>query len=277
MELKREYNTRSSKVIADFSKFAMKAKPKLKSSKKKEAVEATSDSIKTEVDNSNNTKSVVKREHIKIEPDETSPSKKTRNHLTPPENWEKVLKNLREMRKNLDAPVDMMGCQKCHDENAPPNVGRYQKLLSLMLSSQTKDQVTYAAMNRLVEHGCTIENILATPDEKLGELIKPVGFWKVGRFIITFSSTTPLIYVVHYFFIQVRILFLFWFNSRYRLTQFPAVLRHSFLLLSYLDSFWGAVFAPCLISSCAVHLNLSSFPEKGCLYQKDVGDITKGL
>lgn len=56
---------------------------------------------------------------------------------------------------------------------------RYQTLLSLMLSSQTKDAVTHAAMEKLKAHGCTIENILATSDEKLGELIYPVGFWKV--------------------------------------------------------------------------------------------------
>lgn len=48
-----------------------------------------------------------------------------------------------------------------------------------MLSSQTKDAVTHAAMEKLKAHGCTIENILATSDEKLGELIYPVGFWKV--------------------------------------------------------------------------------------------------
>lgn len=48
-----------------------------------------------------------------------------------------------------------------------------------MLSSQTKDAVTSAAMEKLKSHGCTIKNILATSDEKLGELIYPVGFWKV--------------------------------------------------------------------------------------------------
>lgn len=39
-----------------------------------------------------------------------------------PLNWEVVLNNLREMRKNFDAPVDSMGCSKCHDEEAPPKV-----------------------------------------------------------------------------------------------------------------------------------------------------------
>lgn len=95
-----------------------------------------------------------------------------------PLNWKSVLDNLREMRKDRDAPVDTMGCDKCMDEEGDPKDIRYQSLLSLMLSSQTKDQVTHAAMARLREHGCSINNILDTADEKLGELIYPVGFWK---------------------------------------------------------------------------------------------------
>ena len=57
---------------------------------------------------------------------------------------------------------------------------RYQVLISLMLSSQTKDQVTFAAMEKLKAYGLTIENILKTPSSKIGELIYPVGFWKVS-------------------------------------------------------------------------------------------------
>ena len=49
-----------------------------------------------------------------------------------------------------------------------------------MLSSQTKDQITSAAMMKLRTHGCNIDNLLQTSDEKLGELIYPVGFWKVN-------------------------------------------------------------------------------------------------
>lgn len=58
-------------------------------------------------------------------------------------------------------------------------VYRYQVLLSLMLSSQTKDQVTSAAMAKLRKHGCNIDNILKTPNDVLGQLIYPVGFWRV--------------------------------------------------------------------------------------------------
>ncbi|XP_066248123.1 endonuclease III-like protein 1 [Euwallacea similis] len=120
----------------------------------------------------------VKREHIKIECDDNAEPVSRKSRKKMPDNWEEVLKNLRDMRKNFDAPVDSLGCHKCSDETASPEVMRYQALLSLMLSSQTKDQVTHAAMLRLREHGCTVENILKMSDEKLGKLIVPVGFWK---------------------------------------------------------------------------------------------------
>lgn len=58
-------------------------------------------------------------------------------------------------------------------------VMRYHSLISLMLSSQTKDETTHAAMQRLQKHGLTVENILNTDDDTLGKLIIPVSFWKV--------------------------------------------------------------------------------------------------
>ncbi|KAG8557404.1 hypothetical protein GDO81_016626 [Engystomops pustulosus] len=95
-----------------------------------------------------------------------------------PQNWRKQLENIRKMRSSRDAPVDEMGAEKCFDQNAEPQVMRYQVLLSLMLSSQTKDQVTSAAMTRLRQHGLTVGRILDTDEESLGKLIYPVGFWK---------------------------------------------------------------------------------------------------
>ncbi|XP_043945128.1 endonuclease III-like protein 1 isoform X2 [Protopterus annectens] len=95
-----------------------------------------------------------------------------------PRNWKEHLNNIREMRKNKDAPVDHMGAEKCFDKDADPPVMRYQVLVSLMLSSQTKDQVTSAAMMKLRSHGLTVDSILKTDDKLLGELIYPVGFWK---------------------------------------------------------------------------------------------------
>lgn len=135
-------------------------------------------SIKKEIDIP-----VIKFETQDIEDLKPSPRSKSKSDCKMripkiPFNWEVVLKNLREMRKNFDAPVDTMGCDKCHDDSADPKVQRYQQLLSLMLSSQTKDQVTFAAMERLRQHGCIIDKILETSDEDLGKLIYPVGFWK---------------------------------------------------------------------------------------------------
>ncbi|XP_073414502.1 endonuclease III-like protein 1 isoform X1 [Dendrobates tinctorius] len=95
-----------------------------------------------------------------------------------PKSWREELENIRQMRRARDAPVDQMGAEKCFDQNAEPQVMRYQVLLSLMLSSQTKDQVTSAAMSRLREHGLTVGRILETDEETLGKLIYPVGFWK---------------------------------------------------------------------------------------------------
>ncbi|XP_066432662.1 endonuclease III-like protein 1 [Eleutherodactylus coqui] len=95
-----------------------------------------------------------------------------------PRSWRKQLENIRQMRRARDAPVDQMGAEKCFDRSAEPQVIRYQVLLSLMLSSQTKDQVTSAAMTKLREHGLTVGSILETDEETLGKLIYPVGFWK---------------------------------------------------------------------------------------------------
>ncbi|XP_060522787.1 endonuclease III-like protein 1 [Cylas formicarius] len=163
----------------DFSKYQFVRKKVLKS-----VSDDTSKEIQDKVSKSPpQNLSSVKRDHIKIEYENSLPqsygdTKNVKNSKTEPANWNEVLQNLREMRKKFDAPVDTMGCHQCHDKKANPKVMRYQNLLALMLSSQTRDQVVHAAMLRLREHGCTVDNILVTPDKILGELIYPVGFWK---------------------------------------------------------------------------------------------------
>ena len=61
-----------------------------------------------------------------------------------------------------------------------PQVRRYQVLISLMLSSQTKDQVTASAMTRLKEHGLNVQNVITTQQRDIEDLIKPVGFYRVS-------------------------------------------------------------------------------------------------
>ena len=107
-----------------------------------------------------------------------------RSVAVPHPEWRAHLANVRDMRSARDAAVDTMGCERCADSTAPPAVQRYQNLVSLMLSSQTKDPVTYAATQRLIAHGLTPHSIVATPEAKVAELIFGVGFWRnKARFI----------------------------------------------------------------------------------------------
>ncbi|XP_063058697.1 endonuclease III-like protein 1 [Engraulis encrasicolus] len=121
-----------------------------------------------------------RRTRLKVEYDmENSSTTAVKKEETwEPNGWRLQLANIREMRSTRDAPVDQMGAAKCYDADAAPEVIRYQVLISLMLSSQTKDQVTAAAMQKLRAHGLTIPNILNTDDDTLGKLIYPVGFWR---------------------------------------------------------------------------------------------------
>ena len=50
-----------------------------------------------------------------------------------------------------------------------------------MLSSQTNDKVNFAAMERLRNHGLSVNSVIEMSDKTLGDLIYPVGFWKVSH------------------------------------------------------------------------------------------------
>jgi endonuclease III len=83
-----------------------------------------------------------------------------------------------------------MGCERLADPTAPPNIQRFQILLSLMLSSQTKDQITAQAMHKLQAFGCTPQAIAAAPTETIQDLIYPVGFYKnKARFLKAAAKT----------------------------------------------------------------------------------------
>ncbi|XP_030377065.1 endonuclease III-like protein 1 isoform X2 [Scaptodrosophila lebanonensis] len=82
------------------------------------------------------------------------------------------------MRSKSAAPVDTMGCHQCADENADDKTQRFHKLVALMLSSQTKDETTFQAMNRLKARTLTPANILSMPVNDLEQLVHPVSFYK---------------------------------------------------------------------------------------------------
>ncbi len=112
--------------------------------------------------------------------------------IHPPANWLELYSIVKDMRDgNPTAPVDTMGCEDLFWHSAPPKEKRYHTLTALMLSSQTKDTVTAAAMQRLhtelIPHplnvkgqyhsSClTVQNMLACDPRHLDSLIGKVGF-----------------------------------------------------------------------------------------------------
>ncbi|KAJ5780351.1 Endonuclease III conserved site-2 [Penicillium paradoxum] len=134
------------------------------------------------------------------------PARKTRDadglvKVEPPSNWETMYNTIKQMRAdNPTAPVDTMGCSELYWRASSPQDRRFQTLIALMLSSQTKDTVTAVAMQRLhTELGddspdikikledesndtdtkdstLNLKNILAVDPTRLNELIRTVGF-----------------------------------------------------------------------------------------------------
>ncbi|CUG93791.1 endonuclease III, putative [Bodo saltans] len=99
--------------------------------------------------------------------------------FAPPKDWKVLYDAVKEMRKSGAAPVDTIGCDRLYDPLATRSNQRYQILLSLMLSSQTRDQVTAAAMDRLkaLKGGCIPKTINDLQEQKLAELLHPVSFY----------------------------------------------------------------------------------------------------
>jgi endonuclease III len=99
--------------------------------------------------------------------------------IEPPTNWEEVYSLTQEMRKTLPAPVDTMGCERLFDPAASARDQRFQTLISLMLSSQTKDTVTSAAVRRMQSElpgSLCLESILTVEPAVLDSMIGKVGF-----------------------------------------------------------------------------------------------------
>lgn len=101
-------------------------------------------------------------------------------HVGPDEcsipNFANVWNAIVDMRQKKDAPVDTMGAHCVADETANQATYEYQTLIACMLSSQTRDPVTAAAMEALKEKGLTAENIAEMPEEELDMTISKVGF-----------------------------------------------------------------------------------------------------
>ncbi|CAO0803043.1 unnamed protein product [Mucor circinelloides] len=119
---------------------------------------------------------VIKKEESQ-EPDASllhaSSSKK------PPANWNIVYDLLEALREKEKAPVDTMGCERLADSAATPIVQRFQTLVALMLSSQTKDTVTSVAVRKLQQElpgGLCLQDILEIDEAALDKMIATIGF-----------------------------------------------------------------------------------------------------
>lgn len=88
----------------------------------------------------------TKRPHVRIEYEK--PSSQDEKVKWQPKGWETILDNIRSMRKEGGAPVDTVGCDNSFDKTIPGEDQRFQVLVSLMLSSQTKDEINHAACVR---------------------------------------------------------------------------------------------------------------------------------
>lgn len=104
-----------------------------------------------------------------------------------PANWTRIYNEVVKMRSKITTPVDTQGCERMPNSISPgiqkrdPKRFRFQLLISLMLSSQTKDEINFAAMMKLESFfknfgGLCIEGILATSEKQIDELIRQVGF-----------------------------------------------------------------------------------------------------
>lgn len=114
-----------------------------------------------------------------------------------PTRWREIYALITSMRGRKVAPVDTMGCQLAQAGETDPVVPiafyafptidlihqakHFSTLVSLMLSSQTKDEVCDAAVKKLcaaVGGSLTVNAILAADRQTISNAIQQVGFWR---------------------------------------------------------------------------------------------------
>lgn len=96
-----------------------------------------------------------------------------------PANWLRTIENIRKVRQKFPAPVDTMGCDQAHFNEDKDINQRFQILVSLMLSSQTKDPITWAAVQKLKQNGLgNVDGLLNAAEKDIEDLIFPVGFYR---------------------------------------------------------------------------------------------------
>ncbi|KZT11150.1 DNA glycosylase [Laetiporus sulphureus 93-53] len=98
-----------------------------------------------------------------------------------PAHWRQTYETIEEMRSKVVAPVDTMGCHMPQLAETVPENQRFATLVSLMLSSQTRDETTFAAVTKLREAvggSISVDAILKADGNAISEAICKVGFWR---------------------------------------------------------------------------------------------------
>lgn len=113
----------------------------------------------------------------------TPTKKKPKDTETPaisrsaPEDWREIYRLVEELRVDRTAPCDHSGCAALPDGTADPATVRFQVLICLMLSSQTKDAVVAAAVRSMQADGVlTVTAIARMEPAALQKYIAKVGF-----------------------------------------------------------------------------------------------------
>lgn len=102
--------------------------------------------------------------------------------INPAMNHLEILAKIKQMRAaHPNAAVDLYGCRAII-ANSPPSTRLFEMLIALVLSSQTRDEITSAAMGRLRTDGyfkdATGEKFISTKETDLEDLLYPVGFYR---------------------------------------------------------------------------------------------------
>ena len=97
------------------------------------------------------------------------------------EKFERNFEKIKEMRKEIPAIVDTQGLSSCIEtcDKKDRKLMKFQGLVSLMLSPQTKDNITYETTKKLIDYGLNIDNILKISEKELIDIIFKVSFHNV--------------------------------------------------------------------------------------------------
>lgn len=108
---------------------------------------------------------------------ETKLAKSNSNIINAPKDWLDTYNLVKELRHDRTAPCDHSGCEALPDKNVDPITRRFQVLMCLMLSSQTKDAVVGAAIRGMqADNVLNIQSIHQMDSTTLDRYIQKVGF-----------------------------------------------------------------------------------------------------